>query len=306
MKYLNLIRYKNLLLLAFMQLVFRYGFLKLQNVALAFSDWQYFLFVLATVCIAAGGYVINDIFDQDTDNENKPETVIVGKHLSENKAYNLYTALTFVGVSLGFYLSNVIGKPSFATLYILIAATLYLYATSLKKIILVGNGIIALLLASSVIMVGVFDLLPANYLYNKQVMILLFSILIDYALFTFILNFIRELVKSLEDVKGDDNQGRNTLPIAIGVERTTKIVFVLSFIPIVCVLYYLKVYLFNNNLLISTIYGLIFIACPLLYFTVKIWSAKKTADFRHLSMILKWILFFGIISIVVISLNMKK
>ena len=306
MNYLNLIRYKNLLLLAFMQLVFRYGFLKLQNVGLAFTDWQYLLFVLATVSIAAGGYVINDIFDQDTDNQNKPEKVIVGKHLSENKAYNLYTAFTFIGVSLGFYLSNVIEKPNFATFYILIAATLYLYATSLKKIILVGNVIIALLLASSVIMVGIFDLLPANYQNNRALMVLLFSIIIDYALFTFILNFIRELVKSLEDVKGDYNQGRNTLPIAIGVGRTTKIVFALSFIPIGCVLYYLNVYLFNNNLLISTIYGLIFIACPLLYFTVKIWSAKKATDFHHLSTVLKWILFFGIISIVVINLNMKK
>ena len=83
MKYLNLIRYQNLLMLAFMQLIFRYGYFKFQNIPLALADWQYGLLVLSTVLIAAGGYVINNIFDQNTDNENKPQNVIVGKTVSE-------------------------------------------------------------------------------------------------------------------------------------------------------------------------------------------------------------------------------
>ena len=62
MKYLKLIRYQNLLMLALMQLIFRYGFLKLENIPLALADWQYLLLVLATVLLAAGGYVINNIF----------------------------------------------------------------------------------------------------------------------------------------------------------------------------------------------------------------------------------------------------
>ena len=64
MKYLKLIRYQNLLLLAFMQLIFRYGFLKMQNISLALTDFQYALLVLSTVLIAAAGYIINDISDQ--------------------------------------------------------------------------------------------------------------------------------------------------------------------------------------------------------------------------------------------------
>jgi 4-hydroxybenzoate polyprenyltransferase len=294
-------------MLAFMQLIFRYGFLKLQNVPvpLALADWQYALLVLSTVCIAAGGFIINNIFDQDTDNENKPDSVIIGKYISEAKAYNYYVALNIIGVGIGFYLSNVILKPSFAAVFILIAATLYFYATSLKQSLLIGNIIIALLLALSVVIVGLFDLLPATYEENRPTMGMLFGILLDYAVFAFIINLIREIVKDLEDVNGDYNQGMSTLPIVLGVERTSKIVFALSFIPILCILYYINSYLFANNLLISTIYGLIFIVSPLLYFTVKVWSAKKTKDFNHLSMILKWILFFGILSILVISLNMK-
>ncbi|HLF51849.1 geranylgeranylglycerol-phosphate geranylgeranyltransferase [Flavobacterium sp.] len=303
--FLKLIRYQNLLMLALMQLIFRYGFLKSQNVPLALADWQYVLFVISTVCIAAAGYIINNIFDQDTDGENKPNNVIIGKQISESNAYNYYVALNIIGVGIGFYLSNVIQRPSFAAVFILIAATLYFYATSMKQSLLIGNIIIALLLSTSVLLIGVFNLLPATYEENRPVMAILFRILIDYAIFAFIINFIREIVKDLEDVNGDYNQGMSTLPIILGVARTSKIVFALSFIPIIAILYYINAYLFANGLLMSTIYGLIFILSPLLYFTVKIWSAEKPKDFNHLSVVLKWIMFFGILSILVINYNMK-
>ena len=72
----------------------------------------------------------------------------------------------------------------------------------------------------------------------------LFSILLDYALFAFVINFIREIVKDLEDVNGDYNQGMNTLPIALGISRTSKLVLVLSLIPLVMVIFYIKNYFF--------------------------------------------------------------
>lgn len=301
--FLKLIRYQNLLLLALMQLVFRYGFFKFQNIPLSLADWQYFLLVLSTILIAAGGYVMNNIVDQNTDNDNKPQDVVVGKTISEAKAYNIYVALNCVGVGIGFYLSNVIMKPGFASIFILIAATLYLYATSLKQMILIGNIIVALLLAFSVVIIGIFDLYPATYEGNQSQMAVIFSILLDYAILTFFLNFIREIVKDLEDVNGDYNHGINTLPIIAGISRTTKIVFALSFIPLIGILFYI----YNNLFLLiyTTIYFLIFVIGPLLYFTIKIWTAKTKKDFKQLSLLLKWILFFGILSIVVITINMK-
>lgn len=305
MKYLKLIRYQNLLMLALMQLIFRYGFLELQNIPLALSDWQYGILVLATVCIAGGGYIINNIFDVETDTENKPENVVVGKFISETKAYNLYIGFTVIGVAMGFYLSNVINKPSFASIFIVIAATLYFYATSLKQSLLIGNFIVALLLSFSVIIVGIFDLYPVTFEENRAVMGLLFGILLDYAIFAFIINFIREIVKDLQDVDGDFNQGMNTLPIIFGVERTVKLVFALSVIPIICIVYYINANLFASGLLYATVYGLVLILAPLIYFTTKIWSATKTHHFHHLSTTLKWILLFGILSIVVVSLNIK-
>lgn len=305
MNFLKLIRYQNLLLLAFMQLVFRYGFLKLQNIPLALTNWQYALLVLSTILIAAAGYVINDIFDQDTDNENRPDGVIVGKSISETKAYNLYVALNVSGVAIGFYLSNVIQKPSFAVIFILIASTLYLYATSLKQMLLLGNIVVALLLSSSVIIIGVFDLYPAIDPENQLLMANLFSILLDYAIFAFMINFIREVVKDLEDLKGDSAQGMKTLAIVLGSEKTTKLLFAFGLIPIVLLLMYVNNYFMPNDLFISSIYAFLFVLAPLIYFNVKIWTAKTKSDFKALSLLLKWILLFGILSIVIISLNIK-
>jgi len=288
-----------------MQLIFRYGFLELQNIPLALNHWQYVLLVLATVCIAAGGYIINNVFDVETDTENKPENVIVGKFISETKAYNFYIAFTVIGVAIGFYISNVIEKPSFASIFIIIAATLYFYATSLKQSLLIGNFIVALLLSCSVIIIGIFDLFPITNQENRPLMSLLFGILLDYAVFAFIINFIREIVKDLQDMDGDSNQGMATLPIAFGKDKTTKLVFVLSLIPIILILNYINTNLFASGLFFGTLYGLVLIVAPLLYFSIKIWSAKKTEDYQHLSTVLKSILFFGILSIVVISLNIR-
>lgn len=305
MKYLKLIRYQNLLMLALMQLLFRYGFLKLQNIPLALTDWQYCLLVLSTVLIAAGGYVINNIFDQATDNDNKPDQVVVGKSISETLAYNIYLGLNIVGVGIGFYLSNVISKPGFASIFIMIAATLYLYATSLKQMMLIGNLIVALLLSFSVIIIGVFDLFPVTNPGNQQIMSNLFSILLDYALFAFIINFIREIVKDLEDVNGDYNQGMNTLPIALGISRTSKLVLIISFIPLVLLVLYINTYFMSNNLYIATIYTLLFIVSPLLYFIIKMASAKKAKDFHHLSTILKLVILFGLFSIAIVTYNIQ-
>ncbi|TDE07225.1 geranylgeranylglycerol-phosphate geranylgeranyltransferase [Flavobacterium sandaracinum] len=303
MKFLKLIRYQNLLMLAFMQLIFRYGFFKIQNVSLALADWQYGLLILSTVLIAAGGYVINNIFDQDTDQINKPNSVIVGKNISETQAYNFYIGLTVTGVAIGFYLSNVIAKPGFASLFILIASALYLYASSLKQMMLIGNIIVALLLSFSVVIIGVFDLYPATGIDNQQEMRIFFSILLDYAIFAFMINLLREIVKDIEDTDGDYNQGMNTLPIAIGKSRTGKIVFGLSFIPLLFIVFYINKYLFN--LLFVTLYMLLFVVGPLLFFTVKMWSATTKKEFHFLSILLKWILLFGILSVVIISLNLK-
>lgn len=304
MKYLKLIRYQNLLLLAFMQLVFRYLFLKQSAVDLALTDFNYILLIIATVSIAAGGYVINNIMDQDTDAISKPQNRVVGVSISETVAYNWYIGLTILGVAIGFYLSNVIYKPTFASMFILVATLLYVYATNLKQIPVVGNIIVAALLSVSIVIIAFFDILPAIDQDNRLRMKEAFSILMDYAIFAFIINLIREIVKDLEDMDGDYQTGMNTLPIAIGIQKTKAVVGVLTVIAILLLAYYLKNSLYELDYTIY--YALVFIIAPLVYFGAKLINAKAKKEFHHLSMILKVVLFFGILSIAVIVYNLKN
>jgi 4-hydroxybenzoate polyprenyltransferase len=290
-------------MLAFMQLVFRYLFLEQSYVDLALTDFNYILLVIATVCVAAGGYVINNIMDQETDEIAKPQNRVVGVSISETVAYNWYIGLTIVGVGIGFYLSNVIYKPTFASMFILVATLLYMYATSFKQIPVLGNVVVALLLSTSIIIIGLFDILPAIDVDNRFRMKEAFNILMEYAVFAFIINLIREIVKDLEDMDGDYQSGINTLPIMMGIPKTKIIVGILTVISIGILAYYINSNLFELDYVIY--YSMIFIIGPLIYFGVKLINAVTKKEFHHLSLVLKLILFFGIISIAVIVLNLK-
>ncbi len=303
MNFLKLIRLPNLLMLAAMQLIVRYGFLAMQDIPLALHHWQYGLLVLSTVLIAAAGYIINDIFDQQTDRHNKPSRVVVGATISEEHAYYWYAALNISGVGIGFYLANVVEKPGFASLFILIASLLYFYATTLKQMPVIGNIVVALVLALSVLIVVPFDIFPATFQGNRSQMLTVSAVLVDYAVFAFLVNLLREMVKDLEDVNGDYNQGMRTLPIVLGVSRTARLVFGLSLLPVALLLHYIYTYLFANNLLASVLYALVFVVAPMIYFSVRMWSAQKTNEFAHLSLVLKLVIFFGIISMGVVSYN---
>lgn len=302
MKYLNLIRYKNLLMIAIMQFVLVFLFLKIQNIEMALANWQFYLLVISTVCIAAGGYIINDINDQETDAKNKKNGNIVGKSISESLAYNLYVGFTFTGVTIGFILSRLIFRPNFVLVFILCASLLYIYATYFKQILVVKNIVVALMLSISILIIGLFEIFPATADDNREKMMLVMSVLFDFATIAFIINFIREIVKDIEDVDGDTIQGIKTIPIVMGTQKAGKLVFGLSFLPIISILYYVYNYLFT--LTYATVFIFLFLIGPLLYFTIMAWNAKTKKDFGHLSGILKFVIFFGILSIGAIGINM--
>ncbi len=293
--FLKLIRFGNLLFIVLTQYLIRYFLFIPAGAGLSLSDFSYFLLVFATICIAAAGYVINDVYDVEADKINKPEKRVIGKKISEKAANNLFIILNVTGVSMGFYLANLIGHPGFSAIFIFTSALLYLYASYLKQIIVVGNILISLLVALVILLPGLFDLLPAITAENRGIQSLLFSLLLDYAFFAFLINLLREMVKDQEDIRGDYNTGIRSLPIVLGVERTSKAIFALALIPFMAIIYYLYMYLFENT--VAVLYTLLFILGPLLYFLVQITSAEKKKDFSRLSLILKIILFFGIISI---------
>ena len=291
-------------MIAFVQLLIKYALFKPFNVDITLNWFGFLLLILSTLCIAAAGNIINDIQDVDTDIVNRPEKVIIGKKVTEKTAYNLFIILNVIGVGLGFYLSNLVGRSGFFAIFVIISALLYIYATYLKQTLLVGNIVISVLVAMSVLIVGLFELLPVVTAQNQATQLTFFKILLDYALFAFIINLVREVAKDIEDIDGDYKAGMNTLPIAIGRERATKVLFALTLLPLFGVVYYMLTYLYKQQIAVG--YFLLFLVAPLLYITIKSFSAKTKKDVRHISTILKIVMFLGMLSLLLYVFILKK
>lgn len=294
MKYLNLIRWKNLLIIALVQVLIKYALFLPFNIDITLNWFGFSLLVLSTICIAAAGYIINDIYDVETDLVNRPDKVLIGKSISEKKANNLFIIFNVIGVLIGFYLSHLVGKSSFFALFVVISVLLYVYASYLKRTLLVGNIVVSIVVALSLIIVGIFELLPVITPQNQIAQINMFKVLLHYALFAFIINLIREMIKDIQDVDGDHKSGMKTLPILIGRDRSRNIIFVLSLIPILLLVYYLSTYLYNKT--IAVVYFLILVIGPLIFTTIKIFNAETKKDYQYISNLLKLIMLFGILS----------
>lgn len=303
MHILNLIRYKNLLLIVLVQLLIRFALFEPFHIDVKLDTLGFFLLILTTICIAAAGNIINDIYDIETDTINKPHKVIVGKSISEQVAFNLFLTLNIIGVVLGFYLSHSVGKSPFFTIFVLISATLYFYASFLKHKPLIGNIVISVLVAMSIMIVGIFDLIPAITEINRRTQITFFKILVDYAVFAFLINLVRELIKDIEDIDGDYNAQMNTLPIAIGRDRARYVAFFISLLPILAVIYYVVTYLYKQQIAIG--YFLIFVLGPLIYSSIKIYNATTKKQFHHISTGYKIIMLLGMLSLLLYPFILK-
>ena len=305
--FLNLIRWKNLLMIALMQYLIKYALLlpfgESHGVVITLSDFNFFLLVLATVCIAAGGYAINDVYDVGTDKINKPNRLIINKHITENNATTIFMVLNIIGVGLGFYLANGIGKSGFIAIFFIASALLYIYSSSLKQIAVVGNIVVSIVVSLSILLVGIFELIPPMHSNNEAVQTTFLKIILDYAVFAFMINLVRELVKDIEDIEGDRKAGIQTLPVILGEKRTNKIVFILSLIPILSITYYVITYLFKQQLVVG--YFLILVIAPLIYVSIKLFNAEQKAQYKHISLILKLVMFTGMLSLLLYNFILK-
>tara|TARA_R110002096_G_scaffold12004_6_gene43640 strand:- start:100 stop:1005 length:906 start_codon:yes stop_codon:yes gene_type:complete len=294
---LNLIRWKNLLMIAGVQLLIKYALLEPFGIKTSLDTLGITLLILATICIAAAGNIINDIYDVETDFINKPNKLIIGKTISEKTAYNLFIAFNIIGVGIGFYVSNLVGKSTFFSLFVIISALLYVYASYLKRTLLIGNIVISVLVGLSILIVGIFELLPAITPENQQFQFTFFKIIFDYSVFAFSINLLREIAKDLEDIDGDYKAGMHTLPIAIGRARATNVLFVLTLIPLLVLVFYVINSLYKNE--IATGYFLLFIIGPLIYTSIKSFNANTKQDYHHISRMLKLVMLFGMLSLLI-------
>ena len=299
MAYLRIIRPLNLLMIIMVQVIIKYGLLEVYDLPLALNDIGFVMLVFATVCIAAAGNVVNDILDVSVDKINKPDKAIVGKLIAERAAYNYYIILNVSGVAAGFYLANSVGSPGLAAIFIVISALLYVYATQIKSALVLGNLLISALVAMSLIVMILFDIYPAIDDSIGPMQLACTKTILLYSGFAFYINLVREIVKDLQDIDGDKNGGRSTIPIVMGRSRTVNLVFVLGVIGLVGIIIftYLNLYRFRT----LAFYFVFFIAAPLVFFCIKSWSAGQKRDFKLLSRILKLVMLTGIASLLFYS-----
>lgn len=307
--YLQLVRYPNLLIVALTQYAIRWGVIdpmlsatsaNLPNTEfhLQLGPFHFFLLVLSTICITAAGYVINDYFDTHTDFLNRPRKVLVGTKIPRRHAMALHIVLNIIGVLLGFYISFHIGLPLFGLIFILVGGILYFYSTTYKRQFLVGNILVALLTGIVPLMVILFELPELNKAYGdilisyKTNFMYIFYWVAGFAIFAFITNLIREIVKDMEDFEGDSVYGRNSVPVILGINYSKIIVNLLIVIILGLLLF---VYFQYLNDQITLIYFSLFLFIPFIFLIYKIMKANNKSDYRLIGNGLKIIMLTGII-----------
>jgi 4-hydroxybenzoate polyprenyltransferase len=271
----RLTRFWNLAIIAFAQYFTAY-FLFQQRV-LVFTDFWLFLIVAATVMIAAAGYIINDYYDIKIDLINKPDRVVIGKTITRRYAIFFHTAISVTGVATGLLINWKVGAINFASGFLL-----WLYSNNLKRQPLIGNLVVAILTGLSLFLL--------SFLYEQYL-----PLVMTYSLFAFFMTLIREVVKDLEDMKGDTTFGCKTLPIVWGIRKTKYFLYgVISFFSIVVL------WLDYQELKISWVYFIPLLFVPMSVLVFRLVKADTKKEFYQISQLCKVIMLLGICSMIFI------
>ncbi len=236
-------------------------------------DIHLFFLVISTVLIAAGGYIINDYYDVKIDLINKPERVVIGKGITRRYALLFHSLLSVSGVAIGLLLDWRIGVLNFFSAFFL-----WLYSNALKRLPFIGNFTVALLTGLSIFIV--------NLLYPP-----VHILVTTYSFFAFFITLVREIIKDLEDLRGDDTFGCKTLPIVWGIRRTKVFTY---FLMILFASLVLSLHQLVMQLPMQLFFWTLFM--PMLILAGWLVRADTRRDFYQLSQFCKLIMVAGILS----------
>jgi len=299
--FIRLVRLPNLIMILFVQYMVRFAFLypifKISGLRLQLNEGIFFLFSIAFVCMAAGGYIINDYYDVEIDKINKPDRMIIGKGYTLAEALELYWVVSLTGVVIGFWSCYEMGLPALGVLFFIYLSGLWYYATTLKYMVLVGNILVSLFLALVPFTVGLVELfadkkesaLGTDFIFPLSS----YKAVIVISVFAFLVNLARELVKDAEDMEGDAKAGCRTVPIIWGL-KTTKTLVTLSLVCIMCALGKYSLRLFGEGDWLSLGYIIAFVLVPILIILIGLFMASTPKEFHRISTWLKWLMVSGI------------
>lgn len=278
--FFKLVRYPNLLIMAATQ-VFAAFCLSIEPFW-PFTHAGFILTLLATLLIAAGGYIINDIFDAAADTVNKPYKTFITP-ANRNFYAQVYYGLSVVGILLGLAANVFVGIICTA-----MAVLLYLYSYKLKKTVLLGNIAVAFMSAVT----------PGILLYVLPHPSRSFIVL--YAGFAFITTLVREAVKDIEDEEGDRTAGYTTLPVVYGEAIAKKVTSIMAAAQILLLLVF-AIWCLVSLRLWAFYYLVALVAIPSVGLGLLIFWAKEKDHYSQASLLCKLIMITGIASMYLVN-----
>lgn len=294
--FFRLVRWQNLVFIVLTQLLFYfciYQSLYKTDHAWAELSWL----IVASVFIAAAGYIINDYFDLNIDQVNKPNQNVINRTISRRWAILWHLLLSIAGI-VATVLAVGVGRWHLILANTICVILLWLYSTSFKRQVLIGNVVISLLTAWTVL-IFFFAKVPfaAAFGSTDPLTVKFFRVAFLYAGFAFIISLIREAVKDVEDMEGDRRYGCKTLPIVAGVVAT-KIYTAVWIVVITAALVILQLYVLQFKWWWAIAYSVLFVIIPLIILFYRHYLAVSTKDFAQLSRLTKLIMLAGILSMI--------
>lgn len=274
------------------QCIIYYGLVLIKDIEITLSPLGITFLMLATVLIAAGGLFINDFYGQVADKINRPKGHLMSKSFDEKQVKLAYFLCTFSGLGLGFILTNLMEHPFYFFYFAVSTLLLYIYARFLKKIAFLGNLMMGLLTGLSVLLVPIFELLPAVSDINKDTQMSAFYFFVGVSLFTFATTLVIEIANDIKNIQGDHVAGYKTLPILLGAQRSAKISVVLILLMVTVLSWCTFTFFYDYKITVAVVFFTVI--APLGYCCTKLWEATKKSELSHVSLILKVIMFVGI------------
>lgn len=272
-----------------------------ETVNFVVNPYDFFLLVFSTILIAGAGYIINDYFDIRIDRINKPEKVIVGKYIKKRVAMLTHTGMNIVAVGIGVYLSLKYDSWLPVIFHFITTTLLWWYSVQLKRKFLSGNIVIAVLAGMVPLLVGLFEIPPIYEEFfliksHSKIDINLFhyaqQMIFGYVILAAATTLIREILKDMADIKGDESQNCKTVPIVIGISKTKYVVNVLLLGTIFTILG-LQIMFFPDTK--HAFYIISFVCLPLLISAIITHKGKERIHFIRASDFIKISMFAAIL-----------
>lgn len=265
-----------------------------------FGTHHYLLLILSSLLIAAAGNIINDYFDRNIDEINKPDKKIIDILIKRRWAIIMHIAFSLIAIVIGFYIDAQtpvfwLGISNFVCVFLLFA-----YSISLKKKLLVGNILISMLTAWVIFVCFLCYYRTLSFegyeTFERQAILQRFMrISFLYAGFAFVISLIREVVKDMEDMEGDRRYGCKTLPISWGIPAS-KVFVAVWLVVLIGMISVVQIYVWQLGWYWSAAYSIMLILVPLFWILRKIYQAQVPKDYHQLSMIIKLVMLAGLLS----------